>query len=55
MTQDGTLPSDQGGKPVNRYVVLDPRVSRIIERRLFDTVGSEVEDEADEAVDTAKE
>lgn len=43
VAQDGTLPSDHGGKPVNRYVIPDPRVSRIVERRLFDVVGSDIE------------
>jgi hypothetical protein len=41
--QEGTLPSDAGGKPVYRSVVSDPRVSRMIERRLNDMVGAELD------------
>jgi hypothetical protein len=45
VVQDGTLPSEHGGKPVNRYVISDPRVSRIIKRQLSEVVGSEIEEE----------
>jgi hypothetical protein len=41
--QEGTLPSDAGGKPVHRYVVADPRVARMIERRLNEIVGAELD------------
>jgi hypothetical protein len=43
--QDGTLPSELGGKPVNRYSLSDPRIIRIIERRLDEVVGAEIEDD----------
>ena len=39
--QDGNMPSDAGGKPVNRYVVADVRVGRIIQRGLDERVGGE--------------
>lgn len=39
--QDGTLPSEAGGKPVYRYIVADAKVERIIERRLDEIVGAE--------------
>lgn len=55
VAQDGTLPSEHGGKPVNRYVIRDPRVSRIIERRLFGIVGSDIEEEAVDASDIVTE
>lgn len=45
--QDGTFPSDSGGKPVNRYKINDPKVLRIIQRKLLDIVGSDIEDEGD--------
>jgi len=38
--QNGTAPSELGGKQVYRYCVADSRVQRIIERRLDDLVGS---------------
>jgi hypothetical protein len=47
--QDGTVPSEAGGKPVYRYVVSDAKVERIIERRLDDVVGADTVDELDEA------
>lgn len=43
MRQDGGQASEVGGKNVNRYVVADPRVIRIIERQLSDIVGAEIE------------
>ncbi len=43
--QDGTAPSELGGKPVYRFVVADPRLRRIIERKLDQSVGAETEDE----------
>lgn len=42
--QDGNMPSDAGGKPVNRYVVANVRVGRIIQRGLDERVGGEVFD-----------
>ncbi|WP_206622060.1 hypothetical protein [Mesorhizobium sp. M7A.F.Ca.MR.176.00.0.0] len=47
--QSGTAPSELGGKPVNRYVVADARVERIITRKLESTVGAGAEDGEDEA------
>lgn len=44
LAQDGTRPSEHGGKPVNRYVIPDPRVTRIVERRLFDVDDIEADD-----------
>jgi hypothetical protein len=38
--QDGTAPSELGGKQVYRYCVADSRVQRIIERKLDNLVGS---------------
>lgn len=46
--QDGTVPSEAGGKPVYRYVVSDAKVERIIERRLDEVVGADAVDELDE-------
>ncbi len=47
--QDGTVPSDLGGKPVYRYVITDPRAIRIINRKLVEIVGADIEaDEAEE-------
>lgn len=43
--QDGTVASETVGKPAYRFVVDDPRVSRIINRQLDQLVGSEVPDE----------
>ena len=51
---DGTLPSEHGGKPVNRYVIQDPRVCRIVEHRLFDVVGSDIEEDDIEADDSVR-
>jgi hypothetical protein len=42
--QDGTAPSDVGGKPVYRYVVADSRVERIIKNKLDSIVGAEIEE-----------
>lgn len=42
--QDGTAPSDVGGKPVYRYVVADSRVQRIIKNKLDAVVGAEIEE-----------
>ncbi|MFM0134116.1 P-loop ATPase, Sll1717 family [Paraburkholderia sediminicola] len=42
--QDGTVPSDSGGKPVYRYVVADSRVRRIIKNKLDAVVGAEIEE-----------
>lgn len=39
--REGTLPSDVGGKQNNRYVVSDPRVRRIILKKLDSAVGAE--------------
>lgn len=41
--QSGTLPSEAGGKQVYRYIVADPRVDRIIERKLDSVVGVEID------------
>ncbi|OSQ27120.1 P-loop ATPase, Sll1717 family [Thalassospira sp. MCCC 1A03138] len=41
--QDGTVPTDTPGKPVNKYVVADPRIKRIIERNLDKDVGADIE------------
>ena len=38
---DGTIPSDSGHKPVNKYVVSDPRVGRIIDQKLKEAVGQD--------------
>jgi hypothetical protein len=46
--QSGTAPSELGGKPVNRYVVADARVERIIRRGLDSAVGAGVEDGEEE-------
>lgn len=46
--QSGTSPSDLGGKPVNRYVVADARVERIILRELDTAVGAGAEDDDSE-------
>ncbi|MNF60275.1 hypothetical protein D3C84_418880 [compost metagenome] len=40
----GTVPSEAGGKPVNKYVVSDPRVVRIISNLLDANVGVALED-----------
>lgn len=45
--QDGEMPSDAGGKPVYRYIIADPRLERIVERRLDERVGMEAEIEAE--------
>lgn len=42
--QNGTAPSEVGGKPVYRYVVADARVERIITRNLDAAVGAGAED-----------
>jgi hypothetical protein len=47
--QSGTTPSELGGKPVNRYVVADARVERIIVRGLDSAVGAGAEDQEEEA------
>jgi hypothetical protein len=49
--QSGTAPSELGGKPVNRYVVADARVERIIVRELDAAVGAGAEDDEDEDID----
>jgi hypothetical protein len=41
--QDGTQPSELGGKPVYRYSVADPRIARIIDNKLHDIVGAEID------------
>jgi len=38
--QDGTMPSELGGKPVYRYTVADARARRIIDRKLDEVVGT---------------
>lgn len=43
--QSGTLPSELGGKQVFRFIVADARVERIIERKLDDVVGAEIEED----------
>lgn len=47
ISQDGTLPSEAGGKPVFLYKVSDPKAQRIIERKLMDIVGSDVEEDGE--------
>jgi hypothetical protein len=44
VAQSGTVapPSELGGQPAYRFVLTDPRVKRIIERKLVATVGEEV-------------
>lgn len=42
--QNGTAPSESGGKPSYRYDVADARVERIICRSLDDVVGVEIEE-----------
>jgi hypothetical protein len=37
--QNGTVPSQLGSKPSYKYEIADPRVFRIIERKLLDVVG----------------
>jgi hypothetical protein len=51
--QSGTAPSELGGKPVNRYVLADARVERIILRELDAAVGAGAEDGDDEGEDAA--
>jgi len=46
--QSGTAPSELGGKPVNRYIVADARVERIIVRGLDSAVGAGAEDGEEE-------
>lgn len=41
--QNGSVPNDSGGKPSFLYEVSDPRVARIIERRLDELVGVSLE------------
>jgi|ERR1700712_2039662 len=41
--QSGSIPGDSGGKPSFLYEVSDPRVARIIERRLDELVGATLE------------
>ena len=41
--QSGTVPGESGGKPSFLYEVYDPRVVRIIERRLDELVGESLE------------
>jgi hypothetical protein len=43
--QSGTAPSEMGGKPVYRFVVADPRVERIIARKLDEVVGADIEED----------
>lgn len=43
--QDGSAPSEAGGKPVYRYVVADARVERIISRNLDASVGAGLDEE----------
>ena len=49
--QSGTAPSELGGKPVNRYIIADARVERIVTRRLDSTVGTGAADGEDEQED----
>jgi hypothetical protein len=42
--QSGTAPSELGGKPAYRFVVADARVERIIQRKLDEIVGAELEE-----------
>lgn len=44
VVQNGTVPSDLGSKPSYKYEIADPRVFRIIDRKLLDVVGAEIED-----------
>lgn len=39
VSKDGTAANDSGAKQAYRYVVADPRIARIIERRLDEVVG----------------
>lgn len=50
IVQDGTLPSEAGGKPVHLYRISDPKVKRIIENKLLEVVGSDVDDD-EESID----
>ena len=43
--QSGTAPSELGGKPVYRFTIADARVERIIDRKLDEVVGAELEEE----------
>jgi hypothetical protein len=52
--QSGTAPSELGGKPVNRYIIADARVERIVTRRLDSTVGTGAADGEDEQGDGEK-
>ncbi len=45
VAQDGTMASAKGNKPVNKYIVADTRVIRIIDRKLNDIVGADVDGE----------
>lgn len=44
--QNGTLPSEAGGKQVYRYEVSDPRVARIINNNLDPVVGAAIEEDS---------
>ena len=41
--QDGTVPSELGGKHVHRYLISDAKVPRIIEEKLLEMVGEDLE------------
>lgn len=41
--RSGTVPSESGGKQVYRFVVTDERIKRIIERKLHEAVGADIE------------
>jgi hypothetical protein len=41
--QSGTTPSEAGGKPAYLFEVVDARVARIIDRKLDEIVGAEIE------------
>jgi hypothetical protein len=43
--QNGTEPTEAGGKPAYRFEVVDARIHRIIVRKLDDIVGAEIEGE----------
>lgn len=42
--QSGTAPSELGGRAVNRYIVADARIERIISRKLDSSVGVGIEE-----------